>query len=201
MIKNVLLGICIAWVTVNFLFSSVSQAQDASTLQFQTRTVAQGYPDGATKCFIKGNKIRIEMIMAGENSIFLSNGVEAYMYMPKPNYAVSILMSDINDQISVFRDYHNLPGLKALREETVDGKVCDVYEYTQNNLPFILWVDKSTNSPFKSEGDTDKGRMAVYFTDFIKDSPIDDKLFELPAGVQIIKSPEAAQVLPEEKAK
>ncbi len=135
----------------------------------------------AFKLYIKGNKSRVE----SPNMIMIYNGSTQYIYYPQQNYAVALSYSPretlqlINQAFGTQMPSENEVARKLVGEETVDGKLCDVYEYSYQERIVKVWTAKNLNMPIKIE----EGVFGTYYKNIVVNKPIDDSLFELPSGV------------------
>lgn len=152
-----------------------------TTLKFDATSEMEGMKIKTTS-YVKGAKIRMEMDMMGTRSIFVSDGKKAYMFTPSAGTAVSVPISNVYGQLPVNQDYKQVPGLKKIGEETLDGKACEVFEYSESGTKHKIWVSKDVDFPVKEEADTPKGKMVTYIDNIEKDIPLSDSMFSLPAG-------------------
>jgi outer membrane lipoprotein-sorting protein len=132
-------------------------------------------------------KFRYEMSTEGSTSIYLVDfGTQtAYMWLKEQNIAYRIDMSqaprnpaESSDQI--YPTY--------VDTETVDNKLCDVYQYTGPDGSTKVWVWKDKSFPIRMESTTSSGTTIEECSNIVFGTLSDD-LFQLPAGVQIIESP------------
>jgi len=75
-----------------------------------------------------------------------------------------------------------------LGTETVDGKLCDVYQYTTADGTTKAWIWKDKSFPIKVEVTSSQGTAIIEYKNIVFDT-LSDSLFELPSGVQIMQLP------------
>ena len=75
-----------------------------------------------------------------------------------------------------------------LGTDTIDGKLCDVYQYTFEGASAKQWVWKEKSFPIRMESTTSSGTMIMEYKNIVFGT-LSDSLFQLPAGVQIMQFP------------
>ncbi|MGD9116629.1 MAG: DUF4412 domain-containing protein [Dehalococcoidia bacterium] len=167
----------------------VSQGAGIDSVSYTMETTAPGTPMITTQMWVEGNNIRMEMDEQGQHIIYLSNYStgKAYMYMPDQNMALEMDISQMNppdyEAVQDIPDYN----YTIVGTETMDGKVCLVVEYSAAGATVKSWIWKQHGFPIRTESTTSEGKIIVVFKD-IDFGDINDSLFELPEGVQIIGS-------------
>ncbi len=168
-------------VSVRTLYA---QTQKFSSLQCEVITEDSEVGSSAGKFFIKGNKVRMEINMPGQQGlslINLSNGEKAYTYFPSQNTAMSMPLAQAKQQF-VSSDFSQEFNKKNVGEEIVDGRLCDIYEINNpQGGTYKVWVAKDIKFPVK----VDMGKMKIYYKNIQVNTTIEDSLFELPSGVQV----------------
>lgn len=109
-----------------------------------------------------------------------------YMYMPDENMAMQMPLtqapeSAVEEAQSV-ADYD----YTVIGTETMDGKVCLVVEYTVEQATAKMWIWKEHGFPIRIETTTVEDKTVIEFKN-IEFTDIDDSMFELPPGVQIME--------------
>ena len=149
---------------------------------------APGMPTVTTHCWVKGNKIRIEMTEQGETIIMLIDydAGTLYMYMPEENMAMEMPFGQATT--SALDDTQAIAGYDytVIGTETRDGKVCMVVEYSYGGTSAKAWIWKEYGFPIRIEVTTAEGMTITEFKN-IDFADIPDSMFELPAGVQIME--------------
>jgi len=132
-------------------------------------------------------KIRTEMTVEGNLTIYLVDysTQTAYMWLKDQNIAYSIDMSQApsNPTENADQVYPTYVGT-----DTVDGKLCDVYQWTILSMPMKTWVWKDKSFPIKMEATTPDGTVTVEYQNIVFGT-LSDSLFQLPAGVQVTQFP------------
>ena len=132
-------------------------------------------------------KFRYEMTEGGETMVLiwdLGTGVY-YMYYPAQNIAYMMDLGQAPDDPvegsdQIYPTY--------LGTETIDGKLCDVYEWSYTGGSGKYWVWKEKSFPVKAEATTSSGTTIMEYKNIVF-GPLSDSLFQLPAGVQIMQFP------------
>lgn len=186
MLKKIFL-FCLFFIgLVNLSFAQVQlmpkeiAGQTLSSLQFDVAMETEKQ-NMVMKMYFKGDKTRMEMNMPGQGVVTeIVKDNKAYMYMPSQSIAISISLDDFKNKMVTPTIPQNVD-FKIIGEETIDGRLCDVYEYTYQGETSKAWVDKERKIVLKLQ--TPKATM--YFKNIIINADISDSLFEFPAGVQV----------------
>jgi len=138
----------------------------------------------------KQQKMREDVTVTGMTVSIIFDVPEntMYTYMPEQNMATKAALdismlpdSPIQDTRSIM-DYNPL----VTGTETIDGKVCTVVEYNENNVGNIkMWIWEAKGLPLKMELTSGGEKTTIEYTN-IDFSDIPDSIFELPDGVTII---------------
>ena len=149
---------------------------------------APGMPEVTMEMWIKGNKMRAEMTEQGQDIVMLMDYDEgvAYMYMPDENMAMAIPLTQAPE--SALEEAQSIPDYDytVIGTKTLDGKECLVVEYTVEQTTAKMWIWKEHGFPIRIETTTAEGTTVVEFKN-IDFSDIDDSMFELPEGVDIME--------------
>ncbi|MCX5707324.1 MAG: DUF4412 domain-containing protein [Candidatus Omnitrophica bacterium] len=173
MVRFLLYGICLSMaVTVAWA------ARNYSSMQYDLILEQPGMSSISTKVYTKGNKSRMEMQAGGMQTINLFDGVQAYMYIPSQNMAMVIPVQQARAQVPEIRDYQK--DCEYLGDERVDSKTCGVYNCAKGGQPVKMWIDRTIDFPVMTE----VSGMRAHYKNVVVDIPLDDKLFNLPAGVK-----------------
>ena len=157
------------------------------SVSYVMEITAPGMQKVTTQMWMEGNKFRTEMGEPGQTVIYLANydTGKAYMYMPDQNMAIEMDISQATPP-----DYEDVQGIPdynptIISTETIDGKVCLVVEYSYGGTTIKSWIWKEHGFPIRVETTTAEGTTVIVYKD-IDFGDIDDNMFELPAGVQIM---------------
>jgi outer membrane lipoprotein-sorting protein len=77
-----------------------------------------------------------------------------------------------------------------LGTETLDSKLCDVYQYSFEGATAKVWVWKEKSFPIRMETTTSSGTSTLEYENIVFGT-LSDSLFQLPAGVQIMQFPQS----------
>jgi hypothetical protein len=72
--------------------------------------------------------------------------------------------------------------------ETIDGKLCDVYQWTYQGTTTKEWIWKDKSFPIKMESTSSSGTTTIEYKNIVFGTLSND-LFQLPAGVEIVQFP------------
>lgn len=171
------------------LVNDVSAQSGANTSGYSTlRVDSSGTVIGVntrTLIFVKGNKFRIENPSLKEKVITIGDGKNSYLFYPDKNFAYILpgyQKAEVNAVPSEFFHIKNVAGAKYVGQQTVDGKLCDVYEYSQQDTRYKVYIDKGSDFPLQFEIFTQNGNA---ISKIQKDIPLDNSLFILPKGTEI----------------
>lgn len=182
--KKILLAIGILSAVV-FLHQA-SFAQAPYSIKFDSSSQVEGGISVNSTCYVKSLKVRMEIQAQGQETVFIMDGQNSYMYFPSSKIAIPIPVQQASGQVPVPTSYKDIPGLVKVGEEEVNGKPCDVYEYNEKGNRHKIWVDKEIDFPVKSESMTGNGKVVNYISNVQKNIALDDSLFKLPADAQIM---------------
>ena len=150
-----------------------------------------GVPPQTVKAYYKNNKVRLEMAAGGQNVIMIADNDAkvAYMYIPDQNAAMKMSTAQFQQQQQGNTGDAGAVAQEAEKgklvgQETVDGKVCDVYEYMTSAGATKSWIWREKGFPLKSEVTMAQCKVTTEFKNVSFD-PVSDSLFQLPSGVQV----------------
>jgi len=175
--KSIIRSFC----AIVFLASliGVCVAAGFSSIQYDMVYEQPGMGNPSGKVYIKGTKSRIEMDQAGNKSVTLFDGEKAFMYLPAQNMAIMIPVDQVKQQVPEVRDYK--ADCQLLGEESIDGRPCGIYQCSKGGAPVKMWIDKTIDFPLK----TVASGMTMSCKNIVVNAPLDDSLFELPAGIKV----------------
>jgi outer membrane lipoprotein-sorting protein len=159
-----------------------------TSVKYDMVVTAPGMPVVTTKMWLEGNKMRAEMDQQGETIVMLIDYDEGvmYMYMPAENFAYEMPLGQAPEsaveQAQDIADYSP----HIIGTQTMDGKVCLVVEYSIEQASVKMWIWKEHGFPIRIESTAPAGTTITEFKN-IDFADIDDSMFELPAGVQIME--------------
>jgi outer membrane lipoprotein-sorting protein len=143
------------------------------------------------KVWLKKNKMKMEMTVAGQTNITIIDGEAetAYMYMPEENMAIKLPFTsteeDLTETPADFLDYDE--SLISMGETVMLNGVECLKVTIQDEYPVTMWIHKEYGIPVRVEVDMGDETMTWEYRN-ISTAPIPDEVFSLPEGVTIIGS-------------
>jgi prepilin-type processing-associated H-X9-DG protein len=133
-------------------------------------------------------KFRYEIAEGGTTMIMLYDfgARTAYEYFPNQNMAYRIDFSQA-EQNNPTENANQIVPVKV-GTETIDGNLCDVYQWTFEGSSMKEWIWKEKSFPIKMETTTSSGTTTIEYQNIVFGT-LSDSLFQLPAGVQITQFP------------
>lgn len=144
------------------------------------------------KMWIKGGNMRSEMEnpAGGEPILSIVNMNEGmvYVYQPEVNYALQMPIDQSEVDTTSPKDFLNpadTDNMLFTSRETFDNKECLVYETSYEGGKGKIWIWEEAGMPLRVETTTGTDTVIVEFLNFSIGN-IDDSMFQLPAGAQIM---------------
>jgi prepilin-type processing-associated H-X9-DG protein len=133
-------------------------------------------------------KFRYEIAEGGTTMIMLYDfgARTAYEYFPDQNMAYRIDFGQA-EQNNPTENANQIVPVKV-GTETIDGKLCDVYQWTFESTTMKEWIWKEKSFPIRMESTTSSGTTIIEYKNIVFGT-LSDSLFQLPAGVQITQFP------------
>ena len=137
------------------------------------------------KIFVKGNKIRNEMVEDGEKQIMINRPDKnvTWMITPEEKSYMEIPYQETDNNFEEWTADREKQA-KELGEETVAGQACRKFEMVEDGEKTIYWVSKKLSFPVKVENSD----TTLEYKN-IKEGGLSDSLFEIPAGYQKMSMP------------
>jgi outer membrane lipoprotein-sorting protein len=131
-------------------------------------------------------KIRYEMpaVVEGAFSTTMIMDLDAnvlYTWYPDQNIACQTTMDPTTD--NPMQDVDQIIPVKV-GTETLNGKTCDVYQYTFEDVTEKVWVWKEKSFPIKMEATTPSGTTVIEYQNIVFGN-LSDSLFTIPSSVQM----------------
>ncbi len=145
------------------------------------------------KMWVKDGNMRSEMEnpAGGEPTLSIVNMDEGmvYIYQPETNFAMQMPIDESDVDTTSPKDYFSEAdsedGLLFTSRETFDNKECLVYETNYEGGKGKIWIWEEAGMPLRVETTSGTETIVVEFLNFTI-GDIDDSMFELPSGVQIM---------------
>lgn len=102
-----------------------------------------------------------------------------YMWYPDDNVACSTSISQTTSNPG--QDVEQIVPT-YLGTETVDGKLCDKYQYTDQGITTTVWIWKDKSFPIKEETVSSSGTDTIEYQNIVF-APLSDSLFAVPSSV------------------
>jgi len=131
-------------------------------------------------------KIRYEMpapVEGAFSQIFILDlGADVeYLWYPDQNIACQLPVGEGSD--NPVEDADQIIPVKV-GTETIDGKLCDVYQWTFENSSMKEWVWREKSFPIRAEATTSGSTMVIEYKNIVFGT-LSDSLFTIPSSVQM----------------
>ena len=156
----------------------------------------QKSPMGNTngKVFVKGENLRQEINMGGQNQIMIFQKEKGVVWILMPGQRMYMEMTAGGEQNMAPptpEEMEKMGDKKYLGEEKVNGYKCKKFRYTSND-PSVgtttMWISKKLNFPIKTEMEGSSGPMSMEYKN-IQEKKLPESLFKIPAGYQKMSMP------------
>lgn len=173
---------------ISGFFFSVAFAFEGS---FRQTIKMAGEVIGEFNVAIKGDSVYSESELGGLKTILIKNETGAYSYRPSEKAAIKIPDTAIPNTFNQFFNYESyLDKVNAARikTETLRGKKCNVYEYSdqETQLPTRVWVSIEDKFPIQIEAESTPGPMLIEFFDLKLNEAVSGDLFTIPEDTEIL---------------
>lgn len=165
--------------------------QDIKGMSFEMKTTMADGIAMESKMWFEGENLRMEANMpeVGGNVVYIANKADKalYMYQPAQNMATKLPYTEEQFAGGPQDKAQDVDVSKAhyVGKEKIDGKNCLVYELTVENSKEKIWVWEEYGLPLRMETEVDGQKTIIEYSN-VKIGDVDDKMFELPAGAQVI---------------
>lgn len=153
----------------------------------------KGPQTSSGKLYMKDTKVRRE-VTQGRPSITISRPDKEVMWILNPANKTYFEMPNVGKEAANMDVNEALKGLgerKLVGEETVNGYPCDKYVFVYNDKSMGTlnqWISKKLKIAIKMESEGSPYKMVTEYKN-IKEGPIADSIFDLPAGYTKINLP------------
>ncbi len=151
---------------------------------------SKGEDEISGKIFVKGQKVRQEIVEKDDKQILIirpDKGV-TYMLMSEDKSYMEIPYEPEGQAFEVWTPETEKRG-KLVGEETVAGHPSKKFELVEEGDKVTYWVSKKLSFPIKVQ---DADSTMEYKN--IKEGGVDDSLFEVPSGYERLTLPEMPQI-------
>ncbi|MGE5544328.1 MAG: hypothetical protein ACM3UW_05080 [Bacillota bacterium] len=174
------------------LAALLEKGKDLPGMSYDAVTTAAGMEPVTTKVWVKAGNMRVEMDIpeGGGKMISIVNSSEGFVYSYAADEQVATKMPLAQSEVDTTtpQDYSQSmkpESMKYIKTETLDGKECLVYEVTDQDNTGKVWLWKDYGIPLRVEV-TDEGEEMVMEYKNVQVTELDDSLFELPAGIEVM---------------
>lgn len=146
-------------------------------------------PDGAEivyQVWMSDKKMRMETDFGGETRVLLFNEDGRYTFLPAQNLyfklpSLPVTQNDTNNPVEFVRQVKSRQ-TEALGTETVNGYLCDVYRYRDEDTSSIVtvWIWKEKEFPVKIGFAGGLVESTILFRNIEINQPVADDLFKIP---------------------
>jgi outer membrane lipoprotein-sorting protein len=153
--------------------------------------------DGKTttgKVYVKGDKTRQEFVQEGQKQITIMRLDKGVTWVLMPAEKIYMEMSSQEGAAydpQLDQNIKDKAEIKLLGKETVNGYVCDKYQYIYRDTSMgtmIQWVSKKLNYPIKTEYKSASGYMLTEYKN-IKEGNVQNSLFDVPGDYMLLSVP------------
>lgn len=182
-----------------WLLAGTAQAFSVSYDQ----TMTQGGKVMTAKVVVKDELFRMEMAVGAQPTITVKNASGVYSYLPKEGMAMKLPAVGMSQQPAAdanrdYKAYLRERQAELVGQETVNGYPCEVYRFRDPHTQGMttVWVWKEHEFPVKFELSGLGGGTVVELTNVHLGVAVNDALFELPTGVQVMDAGSMFNTLP-----
>ncbi len=169
----------------------LAKTKDIASVSYDIVATEAGEPTMLIKVWLKGKKLKTEMVIEGHRVVYLMDSEEqiAYAYSPEENMAVKMNFADVQAGEEGYSAVVDEPESVVSSDsvivgrEVMDGKNCLVIENSTKTEKGWIWEEYGLL--IRMELTTDEG-IDITEIKNIEFGDIPDSIFELPAGVQIM---------------
>ena len=183
-------GMVLVVVAVIFVLSGSSIAAEFSA----DLLLKQGGETMTGKVYVKGDKTRQEFVQQGQKQITIMRLDKGVTWVLMPAEKIYMEMSSqegaaYNPQLD--QNIKDKAEIKLLGKETVNGYVCDKYQYIYHDTSLgtlTQWISKKFSYPIKTEYKSPSGYMLTEYKN-IQEGNVQNSLFEVPGDYMLMSIP------------
>jgi outer membrane lipoprotein-sorting protein len=155
-----------------------------ASMKFDMVTTGSDNSVTTSTAWVKNKKMRVENSVQGQNMVTLidTDAKTMYLYNPAQNTAIKMDLSQapqnpISSSISQFNP-------TIIGSETLDGKLCQILQYTANGVVTKEWIWDAKGLPVRTQTTSSSGTTTTDFKNY-DFSDLPDNQFVLPADAKI----------------
>jgi len=148
------------------------------------------------KAYVKGDKIRQEMIREGETGVMIIRMDKGVIWNLMPEEKIYMEMPSLGGGMhdpETEKKLEEMAEKKYLGKEKVNGYVCKKYKYIYHDKSMgtmTQWFSEKLNYPIKTEMRGQPGGMDIFIEyKNIREKRLPDSLFKIPAGYRKMSMP------------
>jgi outer membrane lipoprotein-sorting protein len=166
------------------LIDILKKKDSVSSVSYEA--VISGITSGSQKVWLKKTKMRMESNMGGMQSITFMDMEKrtAINYSPSTNMATKMDFNQFASSAPENSDALMKYNPKIVGIEPIDGKLCTVIQYTNDQATTKQWIWQEKGFPLRVEMTSSAGKIQMDMKN-IDFSDIADSMFALPAGVTV----------------
>lgn len=185
-----------------------SNAASAFSVTYTQKVSVDGEQIAEIKVWTKDELVKTESEFQGMKMQMIRNTEGVFSYFSAQNTATKLPKDmdrpNLTTEIPKYKAFLEKNNAKKSGEETVDGKTCDIFIYTDPMLKreAKAWVWREKDFPVQIEVDAAEGKTLIQIQDIKFDVAIQDTEFQLPAGAKIMdmNQMQAPPALPQEES-
>jgi outer membrane lipoprotein-sorting protein len=170
----------------------LGMADKITTIKYDIAMTSPGMDTLTTTMWMKNNKLRTEMSIAGQTTIGLYDigAGTYYVYMPSKNTAMKMNFSPFGAPQTIGLSARTIMALSPnmTDTETIDGKSCWILSAISGQDSYKIWIWRDNGIPIRYEITASNGKTIMEYKN-IDLSDIPDSIFILPEGVTVTESP------------
>jgi hypothetical protein len=183
-------GMALVVVAVIFVLSGSSLAAEFSA----DLLLKQGGETMTGKVYVKGDKTRQEYIQRGQKQVMIFRFDKDIMWLLMPAEKIYMEMSSqegVAYDPQLDQNIENKAEIKLLGKETLNGYVCDKYQYIYHDTSMgtsTQWISKKLNYAIKTEYKSPSGYMLTDYKN-IQEGNVQNSLFDVPGDYALMSIP------------
>jgi outer membrane lipoprotein-sorting protein len=153
---------------------------------------------------LQDRKFRMESVQEGITSVAIRNEQGLFSYLPEERIVIRLpaletSQGGVVEELEDYLSYVNERNGTILRQETLDGKLCDVYQFVdpESGGATTAWIWKEREFPLRLETDGPDGRIVVELRNIRFDVPVSPSMFEIPDGYEVVDPGESLDLMHE----
>lgn len=179
-------------IALGILFCGLNASASAFSVSYDQKVTLEKNVLATIKVMVQDDKMSAQSSFSGMESVILRNETGTYSYMPAQKMATKIPAAmdrpNLTRDLPRFMEFLKQNEGKKIGSDTIEGKACDIYQFTEPTLKreAKAWVWAEKNFPLKIEVPSPEGITLVELSNIQFDPKIPANQFQLPADVKIV---------------